>query len=121
MRTLVCDDSLSSREELKKVLLTCGIEDIQEAADGNEAVEKFHQHTPDLIFMDIIMPNKDGITAIKEILPFKGEAKIVMTSSCSNVSHLRKAFLIGADSFIQKPFTDINVREILKTCHGAEV
>jgi two-component system, chemotaxis family, chemotaxis protein CheY len=121
MSTLVCDDSSSSREELKNILLSCGIEEIYEAADGNEAVEKFHQHKPNLIFMDIIMPGKDGITAIKEILPFKGEAKIIMTSSCSNVSHLRKAFLIGADSFIQKPFTDLNVQKILKTCHGAEV
>ncbi|MFD2444796.1 response regulator [Bacillus sp. CGMCC 1.16607] len=105
LSVLICDDSVLIRKKLRGILEKCKCEDIFEAENGNEAVELVKVQSPDLIFMDIVMPNKDGIQALKEIMELKPDAKVIMASSVGTNEHLKKALENGAYDFIQKPIS----------------
>lgn len=96
-----------------ETLHTIGIKSIFEASDGDEAISICHEKKPDLVFMDIIMPNKDGIAALKEIHQQYPHIKVIMASSTSGQAHLKKSKLLGAYSFIQKPISEITIRDII--------
>ncbi|MCE7793614.1 response regulator [Salipaludibacillus sp. CUR1] len=113
LSVLVCDDTELVRTQLRETLASIGVQTIIEAKDGSEAVSLCRELNPDLVFMDIIMPNKDGIAALKEIVQINPGIKVIMTSSCSQQSHLRKALYLGAYTFIQKPISEIVIRDIL--------
>jgi two-component system chemotaxis response regulator CheY len=110
LSVLICDDSLLIRKKLREVLEKCKCAEIFEAENGNVAVELVKAHTPDLIFMDIVMPEKDGIEALKEIKATNPEAKVVMASSVGTNEQLKRALENGAYDFIQKP---INLESVL--------
>ncbi|RUL50769.1 MULTISPECIES: response regulator [Lysinibacillus] len=103
LKVLICDDSILIRKKLRSVLEKCKIEEIFEAENGAIAVEQAKELNPDLIFMDIVMPDKDGIEALKEIKTFNTDVKIVMASSAGTSDHLKEALSNGAYDFIQKP------------------
>lgn len=105
LSVLICDDSLLIRKKLRSTLEKCKCKEVLEAGNGNEAVELVKVHNPDLIFMDIVMPDKDGIEALKEIMEINPKAKVVMASSVGTNDHLKKALENGAFDFIQKPIT----------------
>ncbi|HYK74410.1 MAG TPA: response regulator [Pseudoneobacillus sp.] len=105
LSVLICDDSLLIRKKLRSTLEKCKCKEVLEAENGNEAVELVKVHNPDLIFMDIVMPDKDGIEALKEIMEINPKAKVVMASSVGTNDHLKKALENGAFDFIQKPIT----------------
>lgn len=113
MKVLVCDDSILSRKKLKDCILALGCSEVYEAADGEEAVEKFKEHRPDLVFMDIVMPKKDGIGAVTEILEVDKNAKVVMASSVGTQSFLKDAIKAGAYDFLQKPLDPEQVKRII--------
>ena len=102
LRVLICDDSLLIRKKLRDVLVICKCAEIYEAENGNIAVELVKVHNPDVIFMDIVMPEKDGIEALKEIKTVNPNAKVVMASSVGTNELLKKALENGAYDFIQK-------------------
>lgn len=105
LKVLICDDSILIRKKLRSVLEKCKIEEIIEAENGVIAVELAKEHNPDLIFMDIVMPDKDGIEALKDIKSFNSETKVVMASSAGTSDHLKEALANGAFDFIQKPIS----------------
>lgn len=105
LRVLICDDSILIRKKLRNTLEKCKCEEIFEAENGNVAVELVKVNNPDLIFMDIVMPDKDGIEALKEIMEINPNAKVVMASSVGTNDHLKKALENGAYDFIQKPIS----------------
>lgn len=105
LKVLICDDSVLIRKKLRGTLEKCKCEEIYEAENGNVAVELVEVHHPDLIFMDIVMPDKDGIEALKEIMEMNPKAKVVMASSVGTNAHLKKAIENGAYDFIQKPIS----------------
>lgn len=74
-----------------------------EAVDGNDAVEKYKELNPDLVTMDITMPNKDGITATKEIRELDPKAKVLISSAMGQESMVKDAIIAGASDFIVKP------------------
>ncbi len=113
LKVLICDDSILIRKKLKQSLLDYGCTEILEAADGESAVNIYKQNMPDLVFMDIVMPVKDGITAVTEIVEFDKNAKVVMASSSGTKALLKKAIESGACEFIQKPFEEIKIQSIL--------
>jgi two-component system chemotaxis response regulator CheY len=113
LKVLICDDSILIRKKLRKSLFDYGCSEIFEAADGESAVDMYKKHMPDLVFMDIVMPVKDGITAVAEIVEFDKNAKVVMASSSGTKALLKKAIESGACEFIQKPFEDIKIKSIL--------
>ncbi|MBU3173149.1 response regulator [Clostridium estertheticum] len=113
LKILVCDDSMLIRKKLKELLKSCGCNNILEASNGQEAVDSYKENNPDLVFMDIIMPFKNGIEAVKEIIEFDNEAKVVMASSAGTKEHVKVAIKAGAFEFVQKPWEKEQINKIL--------
>ncbi|MBU3190203.1 response regulator [Clostridium bowmanii] len=113
IKVLVCDDSMLIRKKLKEVLKSCGCNDILEAVNGQEAIDIYKESNPSLVFMDIIMPIKNGIQAVKEILEFDKNAKVVMASSAGTKEHIKEAIKVGAFEFVQKPWEAEQINKIL--------
>lgn len=109
LKILISDDSILVRKKLKDFLSSLGITNIYEAINGQEAVDSYKANKPDLVFMDIIMPVKTGIEALKEILSFDDCAKVVMASSVGTQEHLKEAIEAGAYDFMQKPIDNEQV------------
>lgn len=105
LRVLICDDSVLIRKKLRAALEKCKCAEILEAEDGNAAVNLVRENNIDLIFMDIVMPYKDGIEALKEIIEMNPNAKVVMASSVGTNENLKNALKYGAYDFVQKPIT----------------
>ncbi len=103
-KILLVDDAAFMRMMLKDTLTKNGYTDVHEAADGVEACEKFEQLKPDLVIMDITMPNMTGLEALKEIMGKNPDAKIVMCSAMGQESMVFEAIKSGAKDFIVKPF-----------------
>lgn len=113
LKILICDDSMLMRKKLKDSLTLCGSFDILEATDGQKAVDIYKEKNPDLVFMDIVMPIKDGIQAVSEIKDFDENAKVVMASSSGTKENLKKAIKAGAFEFIQKPWEQEQINKIV--------
>ncbi len=105
LKILVCDDSVLARKNLATNLKKCAIENIIQVADGQAAVDTYKAEHPDIIFLDVVMPVKDGITALKEVVEFDSDAVAVMVSSVGTQMHIREAVKAGARDFLQKPAT----------------
>lgn len=113
MKVLLCDDSMFARKKLGMLMSSLGIMNVYEAADGEEAVAKYKENKPDIVFMDIVMPKLTGIDALKAIKEFDADAKVVMASSVGTQSHLKQAIMLGAYDFVQKPIEDKQVEKII--------
>ena len=101
---LLVDDAAIMRLMLKNLLVKNGYEVVGEAENGLQAIEKYKELKPNLVIMDITMPNKDGLTALKEIKKEFPAAKIVMCSAMGQESYVVDAIKSGASDFIVKPF-----------------
>ncbi|HIH43567.1 MAG TPA: response regulator [Candidatus Methanoperedenaceae archaeon] len=116
-KILIVDDAAFMRMMLKKVMAPTGNE-IIEAVDGLDGVQKYKEHKPSLVFLDIIMPNADGIECLKQIMSYDRDARVVMCSSMGQQAIISDAIKIGARDFIVKPFDSTKVLEIVsKTMH----
>ena len=103
-KIMLVDYAAFMRMMVKDALTKAGSTDLIEAQDGAEAVEKFNAENPDLVFMDITMPNKDGLEALKEIKAAHPNANIVMCSAMGQEAMVIEAIKSGAKDFIVKPF-----------------
>ncbi|KYD00018.1 response regulator [Heyndrickxia sporothermodurans] len=113
-RILVVDDAAFMRMMIKDILTKNGFEVVAEAADGAQAVEKYKELKPDLVTMDITMPEMDGITALKEIKGIDPSAKIIMCSAMGQQAMVIDAIQAGAKDFIVKPFQADRVIEAIQ-------
>ena len=111
-RVLIVDDALFMRTMLRNILVESGFEVVGEAGNGNEAVEKYRLLGPDLTTMDIVMPEKNGIEALKLIMGFDPLARVVMCSALGQESLIIEALEAGARDFIVKPFKPAKVVEV---------
>lgn len=114
VKILICDDSILARKQLKDILVQHGYNNFLEASNGQEAIDVYKANKPDLIFVDIVMPVKDGVQAIHEIHEFDPEANIVVVSSVGTQTQLKNAIMEGARDFVQKPYTNSGIADILK-------
>jgi two-component system chemotaxis response regulator CheY len=105
-RVLVVDDASFMRVSLKILLERNGFTVCGEAENGNLAIEKYQELKPDIVTMDITMPEKNGIQALNEIMKIDSNAKIVMVSALGQESFVRESVLAGAKGFIVKPFKE---------------
>lgn len=112
-KTLITDDTAFMRMTLRNILEKNGYEVVGEAADGKQAVDKYRELKPDLVTMDITMPNMDGITAIKSILSVDPEARIVVVSAMGQKALVIEALNAGAKDFVVKPFEADRILEAL--------
>lgn len=114
-KILIVDDAAFMRMMVKDTLAKGGYTDVYEAVDGADAVEKFSEINPDLVLMDITMPNMDGLEALKAIKANSPDSAVVMCSAMGQESMVIEAIKSGAKDFIVKPFKP---DRILKTVSG---
>lgn len=103
-KILVVDDAGFMRKMVQSHLSKAGYDTFIEGEDGLRAVEQFQEHNPDLVIMDITMPNMDGIEALRIIKKANPNAKVVMCSAMGQESMVMEAIKLGALDFIVKPF-----------------
>lgn len=111
---LIVDDASFMRMMIKDILTKNGFEVVGEAENGLDAVEKYKELDPNLVIMDITMPEMDGIQAVKEIKSINSEATIVMCSAMGQQGMVIEAIQAGAKDFIVKPFQHDRVIEAVK-------
>ena len=112
-KILICDDSILARKQIKDIIASIGSPAIYEAFDGQSAIDIYKEEKPNLVFLDIVMPKKDGNIAIEEIMAFDKDAIIIIVSSVGTQSQLKCALEAGATDFIQKPFSKEQIIEAL--------
>jgi len=103
-RVMIVDDAAVMRMMLKQIFITNHYEVIAEAESGREAIRSYQLHKPDLVTMDITMPDMDGIAAVKGIREIDPQAKIIMCSAMGQQQMVMDAMAAGASDFIVKPF-----------------
>ncbi|MCR4650445.1 MAG: response regulator [Lachnospiraceae bacterium] len=111
---LICDDALFVRGALSKIVTEDGHRVLAEASDGEEAIRLYKAYKPDLVMMDITMPDMDGIQATRKIIAFDPNAKIIMVSAMGQMEKVVEAITAGATDFIVKPFDEEHVKECIK-------
>jgi two-component system chemotaxis response regulator CheY len=117
-KVLIVDDAAFMRMMIKEILTKNGYTVVGEASDGLQAVEKYKELGPDLVTMDITMPEMDGITALKEIKKFDPNARVIMCSAMGQQAMVIDAIQAGAKDFIVKPFQADRVIEAIKKTLG---
>jgi two-component system chemotaxis response regulator CheY len=110
-RVLVVDDAAFMRKMVSDALAKGGHEVVGEAGNGVEAIAQFQQIKPDLVTLDITMPEKDGLAALAEIVAADPSARVVMCSALGQESKVLEAIKLGAKDFVVKPFQPARVIE----------
>ncbi|WP_010093413.1 response regulator [Ornithinibacillus scapharcae] len=113
-RILIVDDAAFMRMMIKDILSKNGFDVVGEAQDGVQAVELYNELTPDLVTMDITMPEMDGISALKKIRETNPNAKVIMCSAMGQQAMVIDAIQAGAKDFIVKPFQADRVIEAIQ-------
>ena len=115
---LICDDAAFMRMMIKDILTKNGYNVVGEAENGLKAVEKYQETKPDLVLMDITMPEMDGIQALKGIKAIDPSANVIMCSAMGQQAMVIEAIQSGAKDFIVKPFQAERVLEAVKKVVG---
>ncbi len=113
-RVLIADDASFMRHMIREIIEPEGYEVVGEATDGVEAVERFTELHPDIVTMDIVMPKRSGIDAVKGIIEKDAGARIVMCSALGQEALVMEALQAGAKDFIVKPFKPDHVLDTLQ-------
>lgn len=117
-KIMLVDDAAFMRMMIKKALTASGYDDFVEAQDGAEAVQKYGEEKPDMVIMDITMPNMDGLQALKTIRGTDPNAKIVMCTAMGQEGMVVDAIKSGAKDFIVKPFNAERIVQTVNTILG---
>ncbi|MGC8762142.1 MAG: response regulator [Acidobacteriota bacterium] len=113
-KVLIVDDAMFMRAMIRDILVNSGrFEVVGEAANGQECLELYPKVRPDLVTMDIVMPQMDGIEATREILKFDPKARVVMCSALGQEALVIESIAAGAKDFIVKPFSAEKVLKVL--------
>ncbi len=115
---LVCDDAIFMRTMISDILSQAGFEIVGEAESGLQAVQKYRELKPDLVTMDIVMPDMGGIEAVREICEQDPDAKILMCSAMGQQALVVEAIQAGAKDFVVKPFQPSRVLEAVQRVLG---
>ncbi len=103
-RVLVVDDAAFMRHMLKQILVEMGCEIVAEAGDGCAAIEAYEKHKPDLVTLDLVMPNMGGLEALEKIRSLDPNARVLVISAIDQRSSLMQAVKLGAIDYVVKPF-----------------
>lgn len=114
MKIMIIDDSILARKQLKDVLTSMGFQHFTEAINGEEAISIYRDFQPDIAFLDIVMPKKDGIAVVRELREYDKNAYIVMVSSVGTQRQLKATIEAGAVEFVQKPFNEAQIQAIMQ-------
>jgi two-component system chemotaxis response regulator CheY len=111
---LVCDDAIFMRTMISDILTQAGYEVVGEAETGSQAVQKYRELKPDLVTMDIVMPDMSGIEAVRSICQDDPDARILMCSAMGQQALVVEAIQAGAKDFVVKPFQPSRVLEAVQ-------
>ena len=111
---LICDDAVFMRSFLREILEQAGYEVVGEATTGAEAVDRYKELRPDFVTLDVVMPNIGGIDAVREIVNFDPDARILMCSALGQQALMAEATEAGAREFVVKPFQPSRVLEAVQ-------
>ena len=114
-KILISDDSILARKQLKDAILALGTPTFIETSNGQDAIDSYKREKPQIVFLDIVMPVKDGNAAIREIREFDPRAEIVIVSSVGTQAQLKAAIKAGAKDFVQKPFNPKQIHSIISS------
>lgn len=114
-KILIGDDSILARKQLKDIIASLGGVNFLEASNGQEAIDLYAANSPEIVFLDIVMPVIDGNGAIAEIMRINPAADIVVVSSIGTQLQLKQAIQLGAKDFVQKPLNRNQIESILNT------
>jgi two-component system chemotaxis response regulator CheY len=103
-RVLIADDAAFMREMLREILESGGYSVVAEAADGDEAVQRYREHSPDVITLDIVMPRKSGLEALRELVAEFPGVRVVICSALGQEALVMEALESGAVEYVVKPF-----------------
>ena len=117
-KVLIVDDAAFMRMMIRDILEKNGFEVVGEASNGIKAVELYKKEKPEVVTMDITMPDMDGIEAVKQIKAFDPDSKIIMCSAMGQQSMVMDAIRAGARDFIVKPFQADRVLEAIRKVMG---
>jgi two-component system chemotaxis response regulator CheY len=117
-RVLVVDDAAFMRKMVSDALTGGGHEIVGEAANGAEAVQRFQELRPDVMTLDITMPEKDGLSALQEIIAVDPGAKVIMCSALGQESKVLESIKLGAKDFVVKPFQAARVLSAIEKALG---
>jgi len=115
---LVCDDAIFMRTMITDILSQAGYDIVGEAESGAQAVQRFRDLKPDLVTMDIVMPDMGGIEAVREIVKLDPDAKVLMCSAMGQQALVVEAIQAGAKDFVVKPFQPSRVLEAVQRLLG---
>ena len=116
MNILIVDDAMFMRTMLKNILAKQGFNVVGEAGNGREALEKYKELHPDIVTLDITMAEVDGLQAVKDIMDYDRNAKVIMCSAMGQQAMVLEAIKSGARDFIVKPFQPERVLEAINKC-----
>lgn len=119
-RIMIVDDAEFMRMVIRDILVKQGHEVAAEVADGECAIQKYQEVKPDLVLMDIILPDMEGTKTLQKLLDLDPEAKVVMCSSLGQKAVVMESIKIGAKDFIVKPFEPDKVLEVIKKVIGSD-
>ncbi len=118
MKILIVDDSLVMRNKIQRSIAQAGVEVVGHAANGQQAIDMFVLHKPNLVTMDITMPEMDGLECVESILRISPAAKILVISALADKATALEALKRGASGFLCKPFNDQELAEALEELLG---
>ncbi len=119
-KIMICDDSLLIRKKMAIALENIGDYELLEAVNGNEVVNLYKLEKPDLVLLDLIMPGLDGLECLEKIKLIDKDARIVMITSAGTKENLQKALSLGAIDFLQKPWNDEDLANIISKLLGGD-
>ncbi|GAB2995443.1 response regulator [Psychrosphaera aestuarii] len=112
---LVVDDVSSVRAFLQQTLSQLGAMEILQASTGEEALARFTENLPDVVFLDIELPDMDGQLILKEMKEMKSNVHVIMVTAHGTVDNVKKSIELGASGFIVKPFSPRKISSVIKT------
>lgn len=121
IRLLIVDDAAFMRLSIRNMVTKYGVEVVGEASNGIEAIKLYKSETPDIVTMDITMPEMNGIEAISEIKKIDKNAKIIVISAMGNEMNVKDAIIAGAVGFLVKPFKESDVMKNIERFASAKV
>lgn len=114
MKILIVDDAVFIRKVLRGILQELGEEVVGEASSGNEALRMVKEYRPDVVTLDITLPDMSGLELLKKIKEISSSTQVVMITAISNHEVVKEAMKVGATNYITKPFSREKVEEVLK-------
>lgn len=119
MKLMIVDDSSIMRRAIGKYLTPLNLDLVATASNGQEAIDQFKVTLPDLVTLDITMPQMDGLTCLGQLLALKPSVKVIVISALTDPATGLKALKMGAKSFLPKPFTEAQLAEEIRRVAGA--